>query len=461
VPTLAPDLTAAEREAVLAELRRRSRPDWREVAHPEQLPPDGPWNTLLLRGGRGSGKTWAGARVLAELIEADAEPGKWGVVAPTFGEARDKCIEGEAGLLAAFGTSRPEVDAGRSVTVRQWNRSLGQMTLIDGAQVLIDGADDGAMSIQGENLRGCWCDEIGLWKKWRLAWFESIGFALRKGDAKIIATGTPKRHMPARELMRDLLKDPAVVTRRLRTEDNRENLSEAFYERVRRHEGTELGRQELEGELIEEVEGALWRFDWIDAHRRSERPYTWQKRRVALDPADGTESGAEHGVAVVGQGGDWGLYVLESHGFRDTPLEFCKRVIEISERHGRATVVIEKNHGGAWLPATLEAAMREVGRTVPYQLITASRSKYERAEPVAMLYEQGKVHHLGVFPELEEQMTSFTGAQNEPSPDRLDALVHGLTELMGGNIHGAVEPELARAVPWREKPFVAGAVPWQ
>ena len=184
-----------EKRRFLLKIRKQAG-TWRDTARPDQLPPDEDWVTLFLSGGRGSGKTWAGAHLLVEEIESDPAretegPGVWAIVAPTFASARDKCIEGESGLLAALNTTAQEVKAGISPTVETWNRSIGELFLRDGTKVMIDGADDGAPTIQGENLRGAWCDEIGLWKKWKEAWDEAIGYAVRKGRARRIVTAPP------------------------------------------------------------------------------------------------------------------------------------------------------------------------------------------------------------------------------------------------------------------------------
>jgi phage terminase large subunit-like protein len=422
--------------------------NWRDRARPDQLPPDAEWTTLFLSGGRGSGKTWAGARILVEEIEADPlleseGPGKWGVVAPTFADARDKCIEGESGLLRALRTTKAEVEAGISPTVAKWNRSIGEMELHDGTVVTISGADDGATKIQGENLRGCWCDEIGLWKKWETAWDESIGYAVRKGRARRIATGTPKRDRPARALVKRLIADAKpegskVVVRRLLTKDNWDNLSEVFKETVSRTANTELGMQELEGIMLDEAEGALWRRDWIKAGRVSAGPEAWTRKVLALDPADGTYEGDEQAWCLAGLGTDHHLYVAASEGMRTTPREWLEAAVILANRTG-AAIVVEKNHGGAFLMELLEQVMAELGVRVPVIEVTASDGKRTRAETPSMLYEQGAktgthvVHHIGDHPELEDQMCNWTGEPGIPSPDRMDALVWALTELMSGS----------------------------
>lgn len=430
-------LTAEELEGYVALLQARiaevDPAAWRASARPEQMPPEGDWTTLFLRGGRGSGKSWAGAHILAELIADDPArategPGKWAILAPVFGDARDVAMEGESGFLAALGTSRAEIDAGRSKRVLRWNRSLGELDLRDGTKVIIDGAEDGGFRVQGSNLRGAWCDEIGLWKRFETAYDESLGYALRKGSAKRIVTGTPKRNMPARALVKRLLNDSTVVNRRLLTRDNLANLAPSFWQRVSTSAGTELGRQELEGELLEDVEGALWTRSWIEDHR-VDKPFGRLTRTVvALDPSDGVATGDEQATVAVAMGLDRRLYVLESYGMRKTPLEWLRHALSRAQAL-EATIVIEKNHGGRALADLLGQAMAERGVRLPYQLIDARVGKLDRAQPVAMLYETGAVSHVGRHDELEEQLVTYTGAGK--SPDRMDALVHGLRELAG------------------------------
>lgn len=444
---------------------------WRELAHEDQLPPGDPWRTFFLTGGRGSGKSWAASHVFREMIETDPlrlshGPGTWAAVAPTFGDARSKCIESEeSGLLAAFGTTRTEVDAGRAGPVQAWNRSIGEMYLRDGTRILIDGADDGAYRIQGENLRGVWADEIGLWKRWKTAWDESIGFAVRIGEAKRVATGTPKRNLPARALVKRLLEDPEVTSRRLLTIDNIDNLSAAFREEVfGRFEGTELGRQELEGVLLDDVEGALWQRDWIERVPRGPAK-GYQVVCLGLDPSDGNEDGAEQATVIAGLGMDLKLYVIASHGRRGSTFSWLRWAIR-EARDQQGILVIEKNHGGQALVELLEQAIEAEGIRVPYRMVWASTGKQTRAEPVAALYEQGassgdpKVLHIGDHLELEDQLVTWV--PGEKSPDRLDALVWAVTELMGygeGPLHNPAGTD--KAVPYGEAKNGSGAVAYR
>lgn len=435
-------------------LERRHKP-WREVARPEQLPPAGDWYIWFLVGGRGAGKTRSGAEWLAEELRSDGPGDESAILAPTFADARDRCVEGPSGLLRALGTSRAEVEAGRSWTVERWNRSMGELRLRNGASVKIDGADDGALRVQGGNYRRAWCDELRLWKQAEQAWDESLLPAVRIGRPHIVVTSTPK---PTR-LVKRLLKDPGVVRSHMTTFENEANLAPAFLEQMRaRYDGTRLGQQELLGRLLEEVEGALWKQADIDRLRVEHGPYPgWQSMPVVgVDPSDGGEDGAEHGLAVVAHGMDNDLYLVESNGYRLTPAAFAREAITTAKRHG-ARIVIEKNHGGAWLEAVFRGEMRDMGLLIAVKLITAAQGKRTRAAPVAALTEQGRVHHIGEHPELEEQLTGFTGAPHEVSPDRLDAYVHAMSEFVGRSLRA---PDAVDGVV-RYDEAGAGVVRWR
>lgn len=446
---------------------------WRFRARPDQLPPEEDWSVLYASGGRGSGKSWMASHLFAEEILDDPlreveGPGRWAIVAPTFADARDKCVESdESGLLVALGTNMREVESGTSATVEKWNRSIGELHLKDGSIVHIDGADDGAYRIQGFSLRGVWADEIGLWKKWKTAWDESIAFALRKGRSRIIATGTPKRALPARQLVKRLIDEsrskPGTVYRRLRTADNWANLSEAFRAAIQRYVGTQLGMQELEGRLLENAEGALWQLDWIDSTRTETLPHNhfWQRPPViGVDPSDGTEEGAEHAYTVAGLSSDHDLYVVENEGLRVSPTAFARTVIQVAAEH-KGVIVVEKNHGGQWLVEVFERAMKDLKLHVPLKVVTASQGKLTRAEPIAALYEPrrigdallpGRVHHVGYFEELEDQQVNFTGAAGEKSPDRLDSLVWALSEFTDMNFGPPSADDREGAVPYLDAP---------
>ncbi len=250
------------------------REKWRSLARPEQLQPPEPWRIWYLMGGRGSGKTRSGAETISEW--EDTHPGLYAAVAPTFADARDVCAEDPgSGLLAVLGNR---------VAPGGWNRSLGEIHLRSGSRIFLDGADDGALRIQGKNLSGCWADEVGLWaSQWERAWKESIRFAVRHGQAKIVATGTPKMGHP---LVALLVNDQRVPVSRLKTSDNSANLSpaalEAFYEE---YGGTRLGQQELDGEWIMALEGDLLKRAWwryYPARKNNESDERFVKRMPAF-----------------------------------------------------------------------------------------------------------------------------------------------------------------------------------
>lgn len=457
------DGAALELAGAIGDLEAEAEPRaWRSAARPDQLPPEEEWTVLHYRGGRGAGKGFGASHVFREMIAGDPlrqveGPGEFAVVAPSFGAARDVCAEGPTGVLAAFGTNVAEVAAGRSRWVKTWNRSHGLMILRDGTRIYFDGADDGARSIQGKNLRGVWADEIGLWRQWEMAWDESIGFALRKGESKIVASGTPKANLPARALVRRLLDDPAVVNRRLRTEDNLDNLSPAYRARFEAWRHTRLGVQELEGELVDSLEGALWRWSWINENRVATYDRNHLRRVVlGLDPSDGKSAGAGQGLAVVGLGRDGRAYVYESRADRLSPHEWLREVIALARSFHQSIpmqLVVERNHGAGFLEDLLEQAFRTLGQRLPVQMVTASRSKTERALPVAGLYETGRVRHVGHLTELEDELTTWTGAQGEPSPDRLDALVHAIAAIAPQLLPRDDDDSIAageRAVPYSD-----------
>jgi phage terminase large subunit-like protein len=439
---------------------------WQKTARAEQLLPPGDWRVWYLQGGRGSGKTRAGAQALADWIQEDTDgAGEYGIIAPTYADAWTKCVEGESGLLRALGTSMSEVKDHRSATVRSAWRTYGQVVLHNGIVVYIDSASEGGLRIQGRNLKGAWCDEIGLWDRWEMAWDESLRYAVREGRSQIVATGTPKAARPARKLVRRMIRNDesegGVVVTRLRTLDNAANLSKAFLRAVvGRAKGTRLEQQELEGALLDDVANALWTRDLLDAVRlpggvgdvKNGGPEYVRKITIGVDPSDGSETSDEQAYTVVGLGPaeDGHLYVMENWGGQEAPVPFAKRVIhkalDLQAQHNcPVDLVIEKNHGGAWLKATFEQTMRQMKVRVAYRVIHASQAKRTRAEPVSALYEMhgGIVRHMHLrtvkdghpvpdehMPELEDQMATFTGAQGERSPDRLDSLVWALTPYL-------------------------------
>jgi predicted phage terminase large subunit-like protein len=235
-------------------LARAQRERWIATARDEQLPPEGEWRIWYMMAGRGAGKSRAAAETLSDW-EGSFPPGEWAIIAPTFADGRDTCVEApESGLLNILGAR---------VAPGGWNRSLGEIHLRSGSKIYVDGADDGALRIQGKNLRGAWAEEVGLWVKWDQAWNESLAFAVRHEPGRIVVSGTPKM---GHGLVRQLVEDKSVPVTRMRTSDNVGNLHPAaIRELYERYGGTRLGQQELEGEWISAIEGdalkrAWWRY---------------------------------------------------------------------------------------------------------------------------------------------------------------------------------------------------------
>ena len=387
----------------------RPLPAWQTIARPEQLPPDGVWRTWLLLAGRGWGKTRTGA----ETIAAWARQGlaqRIAVVAQTAADVRDlslRVLREAAGADVAYAESRH--------FALRWP---------NGAEALGFSAED-PDSLRGYEFDTAWCDELAAWRY--PAAYDQLQFGLRVGWARQIITTTP-RPTP---LIRALLADPSTVVTHGRTEENAANLDPAtlrYY--LARYGGTRLGRQELDAELLDDVPGALWNRAQLDALRVAVAPEL-TRIVVALDPAvTSAESADETGIVVAGKGVDGQGYLLADLSGRYSPDGWARRAA-VAYREWRADrIVAEANQGGDLVEATL----RTVDPAVPYRAVHASRGKRTRAEPVAALYEQGRVHHVGAFPALEDQLCAALPEGGTGPDDRLDALVWAMTELgLGGS----------------------------
>ena len=362
--------------------------------------------------GRGWGKTRTGAEDIANFALWNKDV-RIAVIAPTYMDARDTCIEGESGLLRIIPQS----------CIEKWNRSMGEMWLVNGSRIKLFSAD------QPERLRGpqhhrVWCDELGAWKN-REA-FDQLWFGLRLGDdPRVVITTTPRNT----EMMRDLFKRQGrdVFLTHGRTADNEDNLSPHIMQQLNeRYGGTRLGRQELDAELLQDTEGALWNRAQIEKLRVESAP---ELRRViiAIDPAMSSHAQSdETGIVAAGRGVDGLLYVLTDWSGRYAPDGWAERAIKLYTDMQAQMIVAEINAGGE----LVERVLRQKAPQVLFKPVRALRNKVERALPVSALYEQGRVRHLGGLALLEDQMCSFTadGAM-EKSPDRVDAMVWALTEL--------------------------------
>lgn len=380
---------------------------WPFWARPNQLPPDGDWRFWLILTGRGWGKTRTGAEWVRSRVK---ESPLVNLIGATADDARDIMIEGESGILAICPSSeRP-----------QYMKAERKLIWPNGAKSLIFTADE-PERLRGKQHTDLWGDELAAWRYQQA--FDQAMFGLRLGrNPRAVFTTTPK---PVQSI-RILVKDGNCVVTRGTTYENRPNLAPAFYQDViGRYEGTRLGRQELGGEILDDVPGALWSRSMIDNLRVTEAP---EMRRVvvSIDPAvTSGEDADETGIIAVGKGYDGHGYVLKDVSGRFTPQTWAQRALYTYEEYGADRIVAEVNNGGDMVESTL----RTVDARVSYKAVHASRGKRVRAEPIAALYEQGRVHHVGAFPELEDQMANYTPDGYDGSPDRLDALVWALTEL--------------------------------
>ena len=383
---------------------------WPFWARPEQLTPDGDtWNVWLILSGRGWGKTRTGAEDVKAFGLAHPES-RIAIVAPTFADARDTCVEGDSGLLSVLPRG----------SLRKWNRTLGEVELTNGTHYKLFSAAE-PDRLRGPQHHRAWCDELAAWKYLREAW-DQLMFGLRLGaHPQTVCTTTPR---PV-SLIHELLERGDVHITRGMTFDNADNLAApALASLQARYAGTRLGRQELYGEVLSDTPGALWKRDQIEAQRVSKLP-DLARIVVAIDPAVTSGEGSdETGVIVAALGVDGQGYVLDDRSMRASPDRWAREAIAAYHSRGADRIVAEVNQGGD----LVELTIRTVDRSVAYKAVRASHGKTARAEPVAALYEQGRIHHVGTFPELEDQLTTWT--QGEASPDRLDALVWAFTELM-------------------------------
>ena len=383
--------------------------DWPFWARPEQLAPDGDWRVWLVLAGRGFGKTRTGA----EWVRAQVEAGRCSriaLVAPTAADARDVMVEGESGLLAISSPRfRPTYEP-----------SKRRVTWPNGAIATTYSADE-PERLRGPQHDGAWCDEPASWRYPDS--YDMLMFGLRLGaDPRCVVTGTPK---PVR-LIRELVAAPTTHVTRGSTYDNAANLAPAFMAQiVAKYQSTRIGRQELYAEILDDTPGALWKRDALDALRLVKHP-DLARIVVAIDPAVTSNEGSdETGIIGAGIGAeDKHGYVLEDASLRGTPLQWAQAAVTLYHKLKADRIVAEANQGGDMVAHTIHT----VDPNVPVKLVHASRGKVARAEPVAALYEQSRVHHVGTFPDMEDQMCNWT--QGDASPDRLDALVWALTELL-------------------------------
>lgn len=389
--------------------------DWLDTARDSQLTPSGNWAVWLILAGRGWGKTRTGGTDAA--LYALKNPNvRVAVVVPTFGDLKRVAFGGESGILSYL--PRSCLLSGRG---QGYNSSAQEIRLFNGSII------QGFSAAEPERLRGpqfhrAWCDEIAAWVYPEA--FDQLMFGLRLGDnPQCVITTTPKPN----QIIKSLLKRKGTAVTRGSTFENEQNLASAALEQLKeKYEGTRLGRQELYAEVLDDIEGALWNWRLVEAARIDPEKIPEMTRVVvAVDPAvTGNDDSDETGIVVAGRGVDNRFYVLDDRSLRGSPDSWARQAVDAMIHFEADRIIAEVNNGGD----LVEKVVRTIDRNAPYTAVRASKGKILRAEPIAALYEQGKVSHVKEFKELEEQMTTYTPASKK-SPDRLDALVWALTEL--------------------------------
>ena len=406
-------------ENPFAHLAARLGNNWRAKARPEQLPPPGDWLVWLALAGRGWGKTRTGAETVTEWV-LTSQCRHVALVAPTAGAVRDVIVEGPSGILAiAPPHARP-----------LYEPSKRRLTWPNGAIASLYSAEE-PERLRGPEHDGAWADELAAWR-YGETW-DMLQLGLRVGRPRVVCTTTPK----PTKLIRDLLarEGQDVVVTRGRTMDNAANLAPGYLKVMEKtYGGTRLGRQELDGELLDDTPGALWKREWFDRDRKPRAP-DLKRVVVALDPAvSNTEGSDATGLVVAGIGFDDRFYVLEDLTAKRGPLEWAREAVSAYHRHKADRIIAEANNGGD----LVEATIRTVERNVPFRKVHASRGKVIRADPISAFYAQGRVSHVGCFATLEDQMCAFTSDFDRSaagySPDNLDACVWAITELAGREV---------------------------
>lgn len=398
-------ISASEETAILYEYATR----WTFQAHPGQIPPsDKEWFCYLMRSGRGGGKTRAGAEWVLQRVRDGYR--SIALIGANAADVRDIMIElGESSIMRI---ARPEEKPA-------YEPSKRRLTFPNGA-IAVAFSDEEPDQLRGPQHDTVWIDELAKFKHPQETWDNMI-MGLRMGPSPQVFVTTTPRPIP---LIKELIKRPDTIDVRFSTFDNAENLSPIFLQQVRaRYEGTRLGRQELEGEILDDNPGALWQRDAIENLRVTGHP-SLIRIVVGVDPAvSSSEEAGETGIVTVGIAATGHCYVLDDSSLHGTAHQWALAVSRVYYREKADRVIGEANNGGE----LVEVNLRTVDRNISYKSVHASRGKQIRAEPVSSLYEQGKVHHVGTFPQLEDQMCEWV--PGEKSPDRMDALVWAITEL--------------------------------
>jgi phage terminase large subunit-like protein len=389
--------------------------NWRHPinARNKQLAPGGDWTNWLILAGRGFGKTRTGAEWIRERVEQGLAK-RIAIVGKTPADVRDVMIEGESGITTISPPwNKPDYQPSRRRIVWQ-----------NGATAHI------FSSYEPDQLRGpqfdtAWCDELASWEYIEETW-DNLMFGLRLGEKPQVCITTTPRPLDLLKNIRDL--DNTIVTTGSSYE-NQKNLSSNFFDAIlSKYKNTRLGMQEIYAEILEESEGALWKREWFDELRLETSPEELERIIVAIDPAvTNKKKSDETGIIVAGVDKDNKYYVLEDKSGRYSPSEWANVAIALYDKYTADKIVAETNNGGQLVEHTLRTQTEDI----PYKSVHASRGKRVRAEPIAALYEQKKVFHVGMLTTLEDQLCNWESLSGDPSPDRLDAMVWALTELSG------------------------------
>jgi phage terminase large subunit-like protein len=418
-------LPVPDRTTLLEEAAKSLVTIWSITARPEQLTPAGDWNVWLVLAGRGWGKTRTGAEFIRDEV-ASGRARRIALIGPTAADVRDVMVEGQSGILSLY-AHLPEDE--RPV----YEPSKRRIVWPNGARATLYSAEKPAR-LRGPQHDTFWADELAAWQDAQGTW-DMLQFGLRLGrKPRGIVTTTP---MPI-PLVRALMADPTATVTRGSTYDNQANLAPSFIAAIKRaYEGTRLGRQEIHAEILDDNPGALWKTAQLEALRIVNLPQL-TRIVVGVDPAASANADSnETGIIAAGVGECWCKGTPETHGFVlddrtgiYTPAQWASKVAETFGDHSADRVIAEVNQGGD----LVESNLRTLGDVnLPLFTVHASRGKLTRAEPIAGLYEQGKIHHVGGLERLENQMTQWNPLTDEKSPDRVDALVWALTFLMLGD----------------------------
>lgn len=422
VKTLLSTLTASDCEILLH--------SWSFRARPEQIPPKllkngKPWQNWLYLAGRGAGKTRTGAEWVREKIKGGAMFG--GLIAPTTADIRKVMVEGPSGILACSWENDIDIH-GELIGRPDYSPSLAhRLTWANGAVCHCFSGEE-PDRLRGPQHEFIWADELAAWPYVQDAWDMAM-FGLRIGENPQVMISTTPRPI---QIIRELIKSPYTMVTRSSTLRNRANLSEVAVERmISRYAGTRIGRQEMDAELLEEMEGALWNREMIEnCSLKLRKVPEFLRIVIAIDPAiSDTATSNLTGIIAAALGKDGYGYVLADLSGQYSPDGWAKQAISLYDSLGADRIIAEGNQGGNMVRHTIET----VRKNIPISIVHASRSKQARAEPVAALYEQRKIIHIEPFPELEDQMCTWEPLTGDPSPDRLDAMVWAFFNLMLGH----------------------------